>query len=110
MAEEDAFKEREKGFEAKFKLDQEKRFKAETRRNKLLGYWLADKFGLTSAEKEAYAKEVVMADLEKPGVDDVMHKVMRDIAARKASLTEHEVRKQMEKLLAVAIEQVNKES
>ncbi len=106
----DVFKEREKGFEAKYKLDQEKRFKAESRRNKLLGYWLADKFGMTSAEKETYAKEVVMADLEAPGVDDVVHKVMRDIAARKVSITEHEVRKQMEKLLAVAVEQVSKES
>ncbi len=106
---EDVFKEREKGFEAKYKLDQEKRFKVQNRCNKLLGYWLADQFGMTSAEKEAYAKELVMADLEKPGSDDLMRKVMKDIEARKAQITEHVVRKQMEKLYAVAVEQVNKE-
>jgi hypothetical protein len=107
---EDVFKEREKGFEAKYKLDQEKRFKAQNRRNKLLGHWLADQFGMTSAEKEAYAKEVVMADLESPGEDDLIRKVMKDVGAHKAGVTEHDVRKQMEKLLAVAIEQVSKET
>ena len=69
------FDKREEGFEKKFAHDEELRFKANARRNKLLGHWAAEKLGLTGADAEAYAKEVVMADFEEAGDDDVFRKV-----------------------------------
>ena len=69
------FDKREEGFEKKFALDEELRFKANARRNKLLGHWAAEKLGLTGADAEAYAKTVVMADFEEAGDDDVFRKV-----------------------------------
>lgn len=105
----DAFNDREKGYEAKFQRDEALRFKAESRRNKLLGYWLADKFGMTATEKEAYAKEVVMADLDQPGIEDVVRKVMKDIKAKGVKIAEAEVRKQIEKLYGEAMAQIAKE-
>lgn len=106
----DAFNDREKGYEAKFQRDEALRFKAESRRNKLLGYWLADKFGMTAAEKEAYAKEVVMADLDQPGIDDVVRKVMKDVQAKGAKIAEAEVRQQIENLYVEAMAQIAKET
>lgn len=106
----DAFNDREKGYEAKFQRDEALRFKAESRRNKLLGYWLADKFGMTAAEKEAYAKEVVMADLDEPGIEDVVRKVMKDVQTKGAKIAEPEVRKQLEALYVEAMAQIAKES
>ena len=64
------FNEREKAFEAKFKLDEELRFKANARRNRLLGVWAAEQMGLGESDADAYAKEVVKADFEKPGDDE----------------------------------------
>ena len=76
------FNEREKAFEAKFKLDEELRFKATARRNKLLGLWAAEQMGLNEGEAEAYAKEVVKADFEAPGDDDVLQKVLADLQGK----------------------------
>jgi len=76
------FDDREKGFEAKYRLDEETRFRVRARRNKLLGLWLAKAFGLTGEAADGYAKEVVAADLERPGDDDVIEKVMADIRTR----------------------------
>ena len=104
-----SFDEREKGFEAKFKHDQEIQFKVTARRNKLLGLWVAEKLGLAGSEAESYAKEVVVADFEKPGDDDVVEKVMGDLGAKGSSLGEKDVRKEMDRLMAVAKEQVQKE-
>ena len=100
------FKDREKAFEDKYKHDQELQFKVEVRRNKLLGLWLAEQLGIEGADADAYAKEVVSADFEEPGEEDVVRKVMGDIAARNIDLSEHRVRKKMEELLAVAKEQI----
>ena len=100
------FKDREKAFEDKYKHDQELQFKVEVRRNKLLGLWLAEQLGIAGADADAYAKEVVSADFEEPGEEDVVRKVMGDIAARNIDLSEHRVRKKMEDLLAVAKEQI----
>ncbi|MGZ8322645.1 MAG: DUF1476 domain-containing protein, partial [Rhodoplanes sp.] len=71
----DSFDKRKEGFEKKFAYDEELRFKATARRNRLLGLWAAEKLGLTGAEGEAYAKEVVISDLEAPGENDVFAKV-----------------------------------
>lgn len=105
----DAFKDREKGYEAKYQLDEEQRFKAESRRNKLLGLWLAEAFGLKGSDADAYAKEVVLADLDEPGVEDVVRKVMADIKSHGLNLDEDKVRRKLDDLMHTAMEQVKSE-
>jgi hypothetical protein len=105
----DAFKDREKGYEAKYQLDEELRFKAESRRNKLLGLWLAEAFGLKGSDADAYAKEVVLSDLDEPGVEDVVKKVMADIEKHGLAITEDEIRRKLEDLLHTAAEQIRSE-
>jgi hypothetical protein len=100
------FDKRERDAEKRFEHDEELRFKATARRNKLLGLWLAEQMGIQGAAAEAYAKEVVLSDFEKPGDDDVVEKVMADIQAKGLNLTEHKVRLQMERLLVEARNQV----
>jgi len=100
------FDEREKGFEAKFKLDQETQFKVTSRRNKMLGLWAAKQMGLSGAAAEDYATSVVMADMEKPGDDDVVAKVMKDLGAKGVAVSEHRVRAEMQALLSVARKQI----
>ncbi|MBO6521599.1 MAG: DUF1476 domain-containing protein [Rhodospirillales bacterium] len=105
----DSFSKREKGEELKYEMDQELLFKAESRRNKLLGLWLAEVFGLTGDDANNYAKEVVVADLDEPGHEDVVRKVMSDIQARNAPVTEEQVRKKIQDLESVALDQVKNE-
>lgn len=100
------FDKREEGFEKKFAHDEELRFKALARRNKLLGLWAAGLLGKSGAEADAYAKEIVMADFEQPGEHDVVHRVMTDLGPK--GVTEQQVRAQMTELLAKAVEQVQK--
>jgi len=100
------FNEREKSFEAKFKQDQELQFKVKARRNKLLGLWAAAKAGLSGDAAEAYAKEVVAADFQKPGDDDVLEKVAKDLAAKGVKVTADDVRREMERLLPEAKQQI----
>jgi hypothetical protein len=99
-------KDRETAFENKFAHDEELRFKAYARRNKLLGIWAADKLGKSGDEAQAYAKEVVMADFEEAGDDDVFRKVRADLGA---DVSDHQIRREMETLLAVAMEQLKSE-
>jgi hypothetical protein len=101
------FDKREEGFEKKFALDEELRFKAMARRNKLLGIWAAGKLGLSGADGEAYAKTVVLADFETPGEDDVFKKVRTDLDAKGLkSVSDQEIRRAMDDLLAKAVEEV----
>ena len=100
------FDKREEGFEKKFAHDEELRFKAMARRNKMLGLWAAGILGKTGAEADAYAKEVVMADFEEAGDDDVLRKVAEDLQGK--GVTEQQIRTQMTELLEQAIEQVKK--
>ena len=100
------FDKREEGFEKKFAHDEELRFKAMARRNKLLGLWAASMLGKSGAEAEAYAKEVVLADFEETGDNDVVRKVAKDLAGK--GVGEAEIRAKMSQLLAQAIEQVKK--
>ncbi len=102
----DVFSDREKSFEAKHKMDEELAFKIDARRNKLLGEWLADKYGMTSDEKAEYAKSVVMADLDEPGIEDIMRKVMADIAERGVNVSEQDVRTKLDELRSVAAQQL----
>ena len=102
----DVFNERGKGFEAKFKMDEETEFKIAARRNKLLGAWLAEKLGLPESEHEAYAKQVVLADLEEPGDEDIIRKVMTDVEDRGANVTENDVRQKLGEFQSIALKQI----
>ena len=100
------FAKREEGFEKKFAHDEELRFKATARRNKLLGLWVAEKLGKTGADADAYAKSVVMSDFEEAGDDDVFRKVKADLDAANAGQSDHQIRRTMDELMATAIAQV----
>lgn len=98
------FDKREEGFEKKFALDEELKFKAEARRNKLLGLWAAELLGKTGDEAAAYAKEVVASDFDEAGDADVLRKVAKDVAAK--GITEQQVRAKMDELVATAVAQI----
>ena len=100
------FDKREEGFEKKFALDEEQRFKANARRNKLLGLWAAEKLGLTGPAADAYAKEVVVADFEEAGDDDVFRKIRKDFDAKGVAQSDQDIRKTMTDLMAHAVEQI----
>jgi hypothetical protein len=104
------FDEREKSFEKMFEHDHELQFKVKARRNKMLGLWAAGLLGKSGADAEVYAKEVVMADFEKSGDSDMVHKLMRDLAVAGRPIEEHTIRKQAERLLPVAKKQVMTET
>lgn len=97
------FDKREEGFEKKFAHDEELKFKATARRNKLLGLWAAAQLGKTGADADAYAKQVVAADFEESGDDDVVRKVAKDLAGK---ATEAQIRGMMQELLAEAVKQI----
>jgi hypothetical protein len=100
------FDKREEGFEKKFAHDEDLRFKATARRNKLLGFWAAEKLGMTGADAEAYAKSVVMADFEEIGDDDVVRKVLADFHAGNVHQSEHQVRRTLDEMMARAISEI----
>ena len=100
------FDKREEGFEKKFALDEELKFKAEARRNRLLGLWAAARLGIAGDAANAYAKEVVAADFDEAVDKDVLHKVLKDLTAKGDATTEAELRVKMSELLAEAIAQV----
>jgi hypothetical protein len=100
------FDKREEGFERKFAHDEEVRFKARARRNKLLGLWAAERLGLSGDAAEAYAKEIVAADFEEPGDDDVVARLRRDFDAKAVAQSDHQIRRTMEELMAKAVEDV----
>lgn len=100
------FDKREEGFEKKFAHDEELRFKATARRNKLLGLWAAEKLGISGAEANVYAKDVVMSDFEEAGEDDVFRKVRKDLDAKSIAVSDQEIRTMMVELMAQAIAQI----
>ncbi|MTI45169.1 hypothetical protein JM93_01452 [Roseibium hamelinense] len=100
------FDKREEGFENKFAHDEELKFKAIARRNKLLGLWAAELLGKTGTDAEDYAKEVVRADFEEPGDDDVFRKIRSDFDANNIDQSDHQIRRTMEELLATAAQQI----
>ena len=102
------FDKREEGFEKQFAHDEELRFKATARRNKLLGLWAAEKMGLSGAEADAYAKDVVMADFEEPGEEDVFRKIRKDCDEKKVAVSDQDIRGAMSELLAQAVAQIKK--
>jgi hypothetical protein len=100
------FDKREEGFEKKFAHDEELRFKANARRNRLLGMWAAEKLGLAGDAASAYAKEVVMSDFEEGGEHDVLKKVKKDLDAKGVLSTEQEIRLAMNDFMEKAIAQI----
>ena len=104
------FNDREKAFEKKFEHDQDIQFKVTARKNKMLGLWAAGLMGKSGADAEAYAKEVVLADFEKPGDSDVVAKLVKDLAAAGKPTDDHAIRKQGERLMVEAKAQVMKET
>jgi hypothetical protein len=90
------FDEREKAFEAKYKQDEELRFKVMTRRDKLFGAFVGEQLGLSGEELEAYAKSVIKANFEKPGDADMVAKVTADLAAAGKSVSAHALEKALE--------------
>jgi hypothetical protein len=99
-------KDRQEGFERKFAFDEELRFKAMARRNKLLGLWAAEKLGKTGPDADAYAREVIASDFQEAGDDDVFRKVRGDFDAAKVEQSDHQIRRTMEELLVQAVEAV----
>ncbi len=104
-----AFEDREKAFEDKYKLDQELQFRVEVRRNKLLGLWVAEQIGLSGADANAYAKEMVQADFEEPGIDDILRKARADLGVRGIEISDHRLETKVEELLIEAKRQVMNE-
>lgn len=104
------FDDRKKGQEAKFAHDAELRFKAEARRNKLLGLWAAEHMGLSEEHAKEYAAEVVAADFEEAGDEDVFRKIASDLKAKGASVSDDMIRKKMVELVQTAREQVLSEN
>jgi hypothetical protein len=104
-----SFDEREKAFEKKFAMDQELKFKAEARRNRLLGEWAAAKLGLSGAEVADYVKAVRKADLAEKGDEDVFRKVRKDFDGRGVAVSDAELRKTMQDFLAKAAAQIESE-
>jgi len=100
------FEEREKGEEARFKLDEELRFKARNRGNKLFGLWIAEQLGRTGDAAEEYARNVVMADFELPGDDDILKKVKVDLVANKVEMSDHLLQKHLAECRQMALEQI----
>jgi len=100
------FDDREKTFESKWAHDEELRFRVYARRNKLLGLWAAELMGLGGTDADAYAKEVISADFQEAGDEDVFRKVKGDLDAKSVEVTEHHVRKRMQDLLEDAHSQV----
>jgi len=104
------FEDREKGYERKFAHDEELKFKATARRNKLLGLWAAEQLGITGDQAQAYAREVIKADLEIPGDDDVFRKIRRDFDAKGVQKSDHQIRSKMVELMGVAVGQIESEA
>ena len=100
------FDNREKGFEKKFAHDADLKFKAESRRNKMLAEWAAGKMGIAGTELEDYVKAVRRADLAEKGDDDVMRKVAKDLSDKGITVSEADLRKTMNGFLALAVEQI----
>jgi len=98
------FNEREKSFEKKYAKDEELKFKIEARSNKYLGEWASSKLGKNEVEKQNYIQEIIKADMEEAGQEDVFRKIKKDFQAASISIEESEIRDEMQKALSRAKE------
>jgi hypothetical protein len=104
------FDERQKGFEKKFAMDQDLKFRAESRRNKMVAEWAGAKLGITGPALDDYVKAVRKADLEEKGDDDVFRKIRGDLDAKSIAVSDNEIREAMFKFLETAVTQIQSES
>lgn len=104
-----SFSDREKAEEAKFAHEAELGFKVNARRVKLLGLWVAEHLGIFGEAADGYARDLVQVDFTEPGQEDVFRKVWADLQARDSGISEHQLRQEMERLYAVAAEQIERE-
>lgn len=102
-----SLQDREKGFEAEFKRNQELQFRVTARRNKLFGLWAAGKLGIGGDEAEAYARTVVEADFERPGDSDVLEKVQKDLAVKGVEMSEVQLRAELTRATDEAKRQIS---
>ncbi|ALK08822.1 DUF1476 domain-containing protein [Blastochloris viridis] len=100
------FNKREDAFERQFAHDEELRFKAAARRNRMLGLWAAEKLGKSGDAADAYAREVVVSDLEEPGEEDVFRKIRGDFDAGGVQQSDHQIRRTMDELMAKAMQEI----
>jgi hypothetical protein len=100
------FDKRKDAFESKFAHDEELKFKAESRRNKLLGQWAAALLGKSGADVDAYVKEIIAADFEQAGDEDVFRKIRKDFDAGGVAQSDHQIRRTMAELMETAIQQI----
>ena len=103
------FKKRKQDAENRFKHDQELEFKANARRNKLLGLWAAEQMGVSGDAADEYAKEVVVSDFDRPGDEDVLEKVLKDLTDKGLDMSSSKLRKEMDRLMEIARTQVRSE-
>jgi hypothetical protein len=104
------FEDREKGFERKFAHDEELKFRATARRNRLIGLWAAEKMGLSGEEAQAYAREVIKADLAEPGDEDVFRKIRGDFDAKGVAQSDHQIRRIISEMMVEAVRQIESEA
>ena len=100
------FEQRRQGYENKFAHDEDLRFKAMARRNRLLGKWAAERLGISGEAADFYASEVVVADLQERGDGDVIRKVQADFEAKGVSATEDEIKRKLEEFLVEAMSEI----
>jgi hypothetical protein len=100
------FDDRERTEETRFKHDQELQFKARNRGNRIFGMWIAEKLGLSGEAADDYAKDVVMADFQSPGDDDVFTKVKADLAAKSIDISQHLLEKRLLECRETAKQQI----
>jgi hypothetical protein len=105
-----SFDDRERAEEARYAMDQQSQMRVTARRNKLLGLWAAGLMGVSGAEAEAYAKSVVVADLEEAGDGDVIRKVLADLSAAGVTRTEAQIKEELARLLPVAREEIARDN
>mgnify|MGYP001804301033 FL=1 len=105
-----SFDDRKRGEEARYAMDEATEFKVMARRNKLLGLWIAEQMDLSGDDADAYAKTVVLADLEEPGDEDVFRKVQADIASKSLNISDDLLRERMAELIPVARDQITGEA
>ena len=104
-----SFDDRERAEEARYALDQQTQMRVTARRNKLLGLWAAGLMGVSGPDAEAYAKSVVIADLEEAGDGDIIRKVMADLSAAGTARTEAQIKEELARLLPVARDEITRE-
>lgn len=102
------FDKRREGMEGKFALDEEQKFKATVRRNKMVGQWAAERLGLAGAAAEDYAASVVKADFQEPGDGDIIRKLNADFAAKGVAVSDDQIRAELDARMADAVAQATR--